>query len=183
MAKILVLGCGKKVKDLNPNDQIVTLDINPNVGADVIHDLSKFPWPFVNEEFDVVHMEHVLEHLHNVIATMEEIHRITKPQAQVIVTVPYFRSKWAWVDPTHVHCFTAGTMNYFIDGHAYRERYVYTTSRFKMNRITFNEGIDQTWFQKLLIPIAQNYTEFYENKISPIFPLETLTYKMETVKT
>jgi len=24
--------------------------------------------------------------------------------------------------------------------------------------------------------------EFYENKISPIFPLETLTYHMETTK-
>jgi hypothetical protein len=51
-----------------------------------------------------------------------------------------------------------------------------------MHSKTFNEGIDQTWFQKLLIPFAEKHMEFYENKISPIFPLETLTYHMETVK-
>jgi hypothetical protein len=51
-----------------------------------------------------------------------------------------------------------------------------------MHSKTFNEGIDQTWFQKLLIPFAEKHMEFYENKIGPIFPLETLTYHMETIK-
>ena len=64
----------------------------------------------------------------------------------------------------------------------YHERYAYSDFAFTMHSKTFNEGIDQTWFQKLLIPFAEKHVEFYENKISPIFPLETLTYHMETTK-
>jgi ubiquinone/menaquinone biosynthesis C-methylase UbiE len=182
MAKLLVLGCGKKERPGNPGDTIVTVDINENVGADVVHNLDVFPWPFEAGEFDVVHLDNVLEHLNNIVKTMEEIHRITKPGATVTIIVPYFRSKWACVDPTHVHFFTVDTLSYFVQGHKYHERYAYSPCKFKMHRKTFNEGIDQTWFQKLLIPFAESNLEFYENKISPIFPLETLTYHMETIK-
>jgi len=182
MAKLLVLGCGKKERPGNPGDTIVTVDINENVGADVVHNLDVFPWPFESGEFDVVHLDNVLEHLNNIVKTMEEIHRITKPSATVTIIVPYFRSKWACVDPTHVHFFTVDTLSYFVAGHKYHERYSYSPCKFKMHRKTFNEGIDQTWFQKLLIPFAEANLEFYENKISPIFPLETLTYHMETIK-
>lgn len=182
MAKLLVLGCGKKERPGNPGDTIVTVDINENVGADVVHNLDVFPWPFVDGEFDMVHLDNVLEHLNNIVKAMEEIHRITKPGATVTIIVPYFRSKWACVDPTHVHFFTVDTLSYFVQGHAYHERYDYSPCKFKMRRKTFNEGIDQTWFQKLLILFAESNLEFYENKISPIFPLETLTYHMETIK-
>ncbi len=81
-----------------------------------------------------------------------------------------------------IYFFTADTLSYFVKGHAYHERYAYSNFAFKMHKKTFNEGIDQTWFQKLLIPVAEKYTKFYEDKISPIFPLETLTYHMETIK-
>ncbi len=118
----------------------------------------------------------------DIIKAMEEIHRISKPFAKITIIVPYFRSKWACLDPTHKHFFTADTLSYFVYDHPYHERYVYSKCKFLMKKKTFNEGIDQTLFQKLLIPIAENYTTFYENKISPIFPLETLTYHMEVIK-
>jgi ubiquinone/menaquinone biosynthesis C-methylase UbiE len=182
MAKLLVLGCGKKERPGNPGDTVVTVDINENVGADVIHNLDVYPWPFEKNEFDVIHLDNVLEHLTDIVRAMEEIHRISKPNATVTIIVPYFRSKWACVDPTHKHFFTLDTLSYFVDGHIYNERYAYSPCKFKMLKKTFNENIDQTWFQKLLIPFAEKYGTFYENKISPVFPLETITYHMENIK-
>ncbi len=182
MAKLLVLGCGKKERPGKPGDTIVTVDINESVGADVVHNLDVYPWPFQDNEFDVVHLDNVLEHLSDIISAMKEIHRISKNNATITIIVPYFRSKWACVDPTHKHFFTADTLSYFVKGHTYHERYAYSDFAFRMLSKKFNEGIDQTWFQKLLIPIAETYTKFYEDKVSPIFPLETLTYHMETIK-
>jgi SAM-dependent methyltransferase len=182
MRKILVLGCGKKTLLDFEHDEVVTVDINESVGATVVHNLDAYPWPFDDNTFDVILMDNVLEHLTDIVKTMEELHRVSKNNATITVIVPYFRSKWACVDPTHKHFFTADTLSYFIDGHIYHERYAYSTCKFRMLSKKFNEGIDQTWFQQLLIPIAEQYTEFYENKISPIFPLETLTYHLETIK-
>ena len=105
MAKLLVLGCGKKEFLGNLRDIVVTVDINENVGADVVHNLDVYPWPFENNEFDVVHLDNVLEHLNDIVRAMQEIHRISKAGATVTIIVPYFRSKWACVDPTHKHFF------------------------------------------------------------------------------
>lgn len=182
MAKILVLGAGRKARPGTEQDQVVTVDINPHVGADVIHDLDIFPWPFKDNEFDQIHLDHVLEHLTDIPKIMDELHRVSAPHAKIKIVVPYFRSKWACVDPTHKHFFSADTLGYFTHGHEYNSKYKYSENKFRMIKRSFNEGIDQTVFQKLLIPIAENYTEFYENKISPMFPLETLTFHMEPVK-
>ena len=67
MAKLLVLGCGKKERPGNPEDTIITVDVNENVDADVVHNLDIYPWPFQDDEFDVVHLDNVLEHLEDVL--------------------------------------------------------------------------------------------------------------------
>jgi ubiquinone/menaquinone biosynthesis C-methylase UbiE len=182
MKKLLVLGAGRKTPPQLSGYQTVTVDIDPNVGADVVCDLDQTPWPFEDNEFDHVYMDNVLEHLTDVVKTMAEIHRITKQGADITIIVPYFRSKWACVDPTHRHFFTLDTMSYFVDGHPYNERYAFIPNKFSMLSKRFNENLDQTWFQRLLIPIAERYGQFYENKLSPIWPLEILTFHMQTLK-
>jgi predicted SAM-dependent methyltransferase len=193
--KLLILGSGKKdYKEYTKEYEVTRLDMNPNVNPDVIHDLNIRPWPFEDDQFDLVIMEHVLEHLTDVVGSMEELHRITrgrpqsipygvgKPCGRIRIVVPYFRSKWACIDPTHQHYFTADTLNYFIKGHTLNERYTYTDVKFTQSSMKFNHLIDQTLFQKALIPIAEHYTEFYENYLSTIWPLETLTYDIHPVK-
>jgi SAM-dependent methyltransferase len=184
MSKLLILGCGKQeCPDYYPPGEIVTVDVNENVGADVIHNLDVYPWPFKDNEFDVIHMDNVLEHLDDIVGAMEEIHRVSKDGAIVTIIVPYFRSKWACEDPTHRHFFTSDTLGYFTEGHSYYERYAYSPgTKFKCESRKFNERIDQTWFQRLLIAFAEKHTMYYERKISPLFPLETLTFHLRTSK-
>jgi SAM-dependent methyltransferase len=181
--KLLVLGPGTKDYSKYTKEYEVTrLDMNPRVNPDVIHDLNIRPWPFEDDTFDLVIMEHLLEHLDDVVGSMEELHRITKKGGQITIVVPYFRSKWAFIDPTHRHYFTADTLNYFVKAHRLNELYPFTDVKFTVSNMRFNYLIDQTLFQKLLIPFAERYTKFYENKLSTIWPLETLTYDIHPVK-
>lgn len=97
---ILDLGCGsRKVAGS------IGVDMNPQSRADVIHDLSERPYPFDEGVASEIHLDNVLERLVDVIAPMEEIHRFASPLALVTLHVPYFRSRWAAVDPTHLHVF------------------------------------------------------------------------------
>ena len=56
--KILHIGCGK-----NKRTGAVGVDVLPLDGVDLVHDLNRTPYPFNNNEFDLVVAEHVLEHL------------------------------------------------------------------------------------------------------------------------
>lgn len=181
--KTLVLGAGKQSSaTLQYAGEVVTVDIVKESSPTVVHDLSVFPWPFEDGTFDNVIAEHILEHLPNVLDAVKEIARVSKQGGTVLIAVPYFRSKWAAIDPTHIHYFSHGSLDYFIRDHEYNNRYCYTPPLFDMTAIKWNWRIDQTLFQKLMIGIAERWPVFYENKLSPIWPLETLTYFLKVNK-
>ena len=94
--KILDVGCGT-----NKYEGAIGLDYNPRTGADVIHDLGKFPYPFEDNEFDLVVSRHVVEHVPDVMGFIEELHRISKPGGRINLVTPHYTSPdWA-SDPTH----------------------------------------------------------------------------------
>ena len=94
--RTLNLGCGlKHIRGA------VNLDVTAATRPDVVHDLNVRPWPFPDGSFDEVHANDVIEHLTDVIGSMEEIHRISSPGGVVRITVPYFSSANAFTDPTH----------------------------------------------------------------------------------
>ncbi len=106
--KILDLGCGKRKRK-----GTVGIDISNDTDADIIHDLNKFPYPFSDNEFDYVYADNIIEHLDDVVKVLEELHRITKEGATIKVIVPFFRSVYAYIDPTHKHFFTVRSFDYF----------------------------------------------------------------------
>jgi len=66
----------------------INLDIATSVRPDVACDLDSRPWPFLDSQFSEVFAYDVIEHCDNVIATMEEIHRVSTDGAMVHITVP-----------------------------------------------------------------------------------------------
>ena len=127
----LHLGCGNLIKKGWLNHDMVALP-----GVDVVHDLRQFPWPFDDGQFDDVYMKDVLEHLPDTIATMEELHRITRPGAKVYITVPYWNSCTAVGDPTHVRLFNESTFEFFDPRtNQCKERPYYSTARFYKKRL------------------------------------------------
>ena len=81
----LNIGSGEFLKE-----GYVNVDFYSVTKPDVLHDLSKFPYPFSENEFDLIESDHCLEHLPDPFAVMREIHRIGKNNAEVIIRVPHF---------------------------------------------------------------------------------------------
>lgn len=54
-------------------------------------------------------MSHVIEHVANLVGLMEEVYRVCKSGAVVEIVVPYYTSRGAFRDPTHVRYITEDT--------------------------------------------------------------------------
>jgi len=106
--RCLDLGCGKAKRA-----GCVGMDRYSLPGVDVVHDMKVVPWPFPDRSFDAVYANHILEHVPDLIQTMEEIHRILKLGGRLFVRVPFYRAPGAFQDPTHVRFFTERTFEYF----------------------------------------------------------------------
>ena len=113
MKRELLVGCGhdrRKMLCLEGSrdwGKLVTLDMNPDVKPDVVHDLEVFPYPFRDGEFDEIHAYEVLEHCGKLgdwkffFAQFDEFHRIMKPGGLFYGTVPKYDTLGAFGDPGH----------------------------------------------------------------------------------
>ena len=104
--KKLNLGCG-----VDTRKGFVNLDIIKHPGVDVVHDLNNLPLPFESNSFDYILCNAILEHLPNMIYVMEELWRISKPNAIIEIDVPHFSGELAYRDPTHVKFFHSKTFD------------------------------------------------------------------------
>ena len=169
--KILDLGCGNKKRE-----GAVGIDFNDRTAADIVHNLNVFPYPIEDSSFDEIYLDNALEHLDDVMRVMEEVYRICKTGGLVKVIVPYFRSQWAFIDPTHKHFFTVDSFAYFDPDHIICKRYDYTLARFKTDRKVFNETLKNRWLKKLIVKIANRWPNRYEYYLSHLFPLDDISY-------
>jgi len=178
MKQILDLGCGNKKKS-----GAIGIDINPDTNADIIHDLNKFPYPFEESTFDKIFADNVIEHLDNVVGVMEELHRISKPNGLIEIKVPYFRSRYAYIDPSHKHFFSVESFTYFDPLHIHHTLYNYSKSLFKTTGRYFNVDFpSENILKRFVTNLCNRYPEFYENYFSHLLPLDELTIVLETIK-
>ncbi|MCW7471390.1 class I SAM-dependent methyltransferase [Leptospira kanakyensis] len=174
--KILDVGCGNKKRE-----GAIGIDFNDRTQADVIHNLNSFPYPFEDAFFSEVFIDNCLEHLSEPMRVMEEIYRITKFGGKVKVIVPYFRSQWAFIDPTHLHFFTVDSFAYYDPSHPICQRYDYTLARFSVKKIVFNETLKNGFFKKLIVAFANKWPRRYEYYLSHLFVLDDITYYLERI--
>ena len=83
----------------------------PNV--DYVVDLLKYPWPFADNSIYEIGCSHFVEHLTDLVSFMRECHRILQPLQTMTIVCPYYSSRRAWQDPTHVRAITEDTFRYF----------------------------------------------------------------------
>ena len=131
----LLLGAGnsrvkKMVHELTPdkefNPLLTTLDIDPNCGADYVHNLDRFPYPFKGESFHEIHAYEVLEHCGSqgdekfFFAQFNEFWRILKPGGVFCGSVPDWKGIWAFGDPGHKRVLPPTVFN-FLDESFYEQ--------------------------------------------------------------
>lgn len=121
--KKLHLGCGRDIQQ-----GWINLDSVPLEGVDIVanlDDCKNTKLPFENDSIDEFLAIHVIEHLHNCLPLMEELHRIAKPSAKAVFKVPYGSSDDAFEDPTHVRQYFLNSFQYFSQPSYWRADYGY----------------------------------------------------------
>ena len=93
---ILDVGCGR-----NKRPGAIGIDRNRDSAADVICDIDRGRLPFRDDTFDEVWLVHVIEHVANVIATVEEAHRLSRSGARIVIETPHYTDFSSFCDPTH----------------------------------------------------------------------------------
>jgi SAM-dependent methyltransferase len=71
----------------------------------------------------------VLEHLHDPVKKIEEMHRLLKSNGILFIRVPHFSSRGAFTDITHLRPYGFESFNCFVPGD---EQDYYTTARFRI---------------------------------------------------
>lgn len=106
----LNLGCGD-----NKLESYVNADV---IGEpDVKHDLESFPWPWEDNSANEILCRHVLEHVGRdfdvFVRVIQELYRVGKDGASVVIIVPPPSHDDFYSDPTHVRAVTQDTMALF----------------------------------------------------------------------
>lgn len=109
---------------------------------------------------------------------LEEFYRILKPGKSVKIVVPHCRSVWAFMDPTHVHFFTAFSFDYFDPSSPLCQRYGYSSAKFAIDSLKFNHssGSKSSPLKRLLVWVANKKPRGYERIVGHILPLDDITF-------
>jgi SAM-dependent methyltransferase len=172
----LDVGCGnKKIPGA------VGIDLVAGTQADIVHDLNVTPWPLEDNTFEFVRLWSVLEHLRDVVAVVNEVYRVSKPGATVIIGTPHFSSVNAYTDPTHQHLLSASFMDYFIEGTELSGTYgFYSRARFRLEerRVT----LSPMWSKLRLTRALNRNLGFYETYLCGFIRGGDIQLKLSVVK-
>jgi SAM-dependent methyltransferase len=179
---VLDIGCGK-----NKMNGAIGMDINPNTDADVIQDLNSLPYPFRDNEFDVVIGRHVIEHVAEPMAVMEELHRITRPGGRIKLITPHWTNPdWA-TDLTHRNHLNSYSFRSFTDESSLFPFYSGVRYRQIEARVTL-ANIWKWLGMEILInadhqfPSLRFFRKFWEFYLNAVMRGKEIHFELEVVK-
>jgi SAM-dependent methyltransferase len=172
--QVLDIGCGR-----NKLPGAVGLDRSPMPGVDVVADLDG-GLPFPEHSFDAVSANQVLEHVGDLVGLMHEVHRVLRPGGVLVAHVPYFRSSWAHIDPTHVRSFTINSLDYFVDGTHCHAHYRFGERAFRRIQVMLDSDFPPRLVRVLFAKLALRFPTRFENSFcSNLFVFQQLTFVLE----
>lgn len=172
--KAVDLGCGRaKVAGA------VGVDIAGNAQADVRHDLDVYPYPLADSSFEVVLLRNVIEHVKNVVGLMEEVHRIGRAGADVLITTPHFSSLYSYQDPTHLRHLALDSMDYFTQDTSHSNFYSAARFRVVARGLDFGRSIP---FSSIARSLAWMSERKYEKHFAFMFPANSIWFHLQVVK-
>ena len=129
-AQRINLGCG-----LQPLAGYVNVDNRPLPGVDVVHDLDRAPWPFVDGRAEAIVALDVFEHLLDVIGAMNECRRILQMGGRLTIRGPLPESPNLWVDVSHRRAFVEHSFDHFDWSTDFGRRYRYGAGPWRIDQV------------------------------------------------
>lgn len=170
---VLDLGAGR----VERHRGALRLDVARKAEPHVVADLDGGGIPFRSNSFRVVAAHDVVEHVADLPALMDEVHRVLRPGGRFLVTTPHFSCANAYTDPTHRRAFGLRSFDYFTAAHplAY-----YCEARFQVRtaQLHFHESL----LGRALRRLANRWPEYYEHRLAWLFPAWFLYFELEPVK-
>lgn len=187
--RVLDVGCGRA-----KTPGAIGLDVNSNTQADLLADGGRRAWPFAANTFDRIICRHVVEHVADLVAFMEEVYRVGKAGARVEIVTPHFSNRYSFTDPTHMRHLGWRSFDYFTGDSAMPvptlwERALelrhpipafYTRAHFRRRRIFLDFGRPFRWLG--IQWLANRQPDLYEHYLTFLFPARDLYVEMEVVK-
>lgn len=124
---VIKLGSGH---DTDPGR--IDVDCRALPGIDVVWDLDAHPWPFDDNSADRIEAVAIFEHIENVVAAMDECHRILKPGGALRVRGPREGGGNVWGDVTHRRAFNAQSFDHFDPSTWRGRRYDYGVGKWEI---------------------------------------------------
>lgn len=170
----LHLGCGNK-----PLQNFINVDYFNREHADLIANLEN-NLPYASESIDFIYSDNVFEHIKNLPNLMKECHRVLRKGGVLVVRVPYFKSRHAFVDPTHCNFFTLQSMDYYCTDTIFNKYYKFFDEVFADLEIFIDPDQKKGILRKFIEKNALNRPNQYENSIlSTLIVFNNLVYVLK----
>ena len=146
--EILNIGCGNKKKD-----GWVNIDKRESCNPDIVADIEK-GLKFAENSIDGIYASNILEHVKDLVSIMEDMYKVCKPDAKIIIIVPHYKSHHAFDDPTHCRFFTENTFQYFSQEHRERNKCLFDYD-FKCNFEMVHHEINDEGIMTVILKVKK----------------------------
>lgn len=102
----LNLGCGPDYREGWHN-----VDLSGKCDETV--DLSTYPWPWEDGQFEQIVANDILEHMPMCLPFIDECWRVLTSGGRLVVRTPKGDSPYLWIDPTHIRGYEPETFHFF----------------------------------------------------------------------
>jgi SAM-dependent methyltransferase len=174
--RILDVGCGiRKVPGA------IGIDRNPASKADVLCDLDRFPYPFADSSFDALSAIHVIEHVNDVVRTMEEFHRLVKAGGRIRIETPHYTDFSSFCDPTLRSHLNSFSFRYFGEDHGGFGYY----SQVRLREVKMRVKLLRFWKLlgfELLVNRFLWYRKFWEYYLCFVVRGKAMEFEFEVLK-
>lgn len=178
MARILDVGCGPRKF---PGS--IGVDMNPDTAADVLCHLDKGGLPFRDNSFDQVRAEHLIEHVADIIRTMEEFHRVTRPGGTIFILTPHYTDCNSFTDPTHRSHLNTYSFHYFYPGGRHGAELWYTKVRIREKRLKVKLlRLWRAFGLEFLVNHSRIFRQFWEQYLSFVIRGKLVEFTFEVIK-
>ena len=146
----------------------------------MVSDIDTGGLPFRDDSFRTVFLIHVIEHVANVVATIEEAHRVLCPGGRLLIETPHYSDASSFADPTHRWHLNSFSFRYFTEAGGFD---YYSECRFRQVRLE----VKLLRFWRLLgfefaVNRSRAFRKFWEYYLCFLVRGKALVFELEALK-